>query len=237
MTTPATPALAAWSAPADGDGPAGRQQERSQLSTRRLLDACASLIVERGYERTTLADIGKRAGYSQGLVTRRFGSKANLLAALVERMSDRFGPERITDTAAGRSGAAAVSHIVREIREDARRSPDGLRAFYALLFEGTRPVPESHERLRDINRSFRRDLAEFLSDGLAAGTVKPGIDPVAMANLVASSLRGIAYFWLLDPDEFDIVAELDHLADFVDTALAPPDDAGDFCHPYRAGEV
>jgi AcrR family transcriptional regulator len=221
-TTPEPSEPSAWSAPVGGGQPSGRQEERSQLSTRRLLDACASLIAERGYERTTLADIGKRAGYSQGLVTRRFGSKANLVAVLVERMAARFGSDRIADTVGNRSGAAAVSHVVREIRDDARRSPDGLRGFYALLFEGVRPVPELHERLRAINRSFRYGIAEFLTRGIDAGTLRPGIDPLVAANMVTSSLRGIAYFWLLDPDDFDVVSELGRLAEFLDMVLAPP---------------
>jgi AcrR family transcriptional regulator len=43
------------------------------VSTRRLIQAAAELLTERGYERTTLAAIGERAGYSAGLVTGRFG--------------------------------------------------------------------------------------------------------------------------------------------------------------------
>ena len=62
------------------------KQARSEVSTGKLLDAAAELISEGGYERMTLAAIGKRAGYSHGLVTARFGSKEGLLWALVDRM-------------------------------------------------------------------------------------------------------------------------------------------------------
>jgi len=219
MTTSVTPAPSPWSTP--GDRPAGRQQQRSALSTRRLLDACAALIAERGFERTTLADIGRRAGYSQGLVTRRFGSKANLMVVLVERMTARYGSDRIAETIGNRTGAAAVTHIVRQIREDARRSPESLRSFYALMYEGVKPVPALHDRLRDLNREFLDKLVEVLAAGLDAGTVRPGTDPVAAATMVASCLRGIAFFWLLDPEGFDIVHELESLARQLDAALAP----------------
>lgn len=220
MTTSARPVPSAWSASGDGRPP-GRQGERSDLSTRRLLDAAASLIAERGYERTTLADIGRRAGYSQGLVTRRFGSKANLLAVLVERMAVRFGPAGLSATVGDRSGAAAVAHLVREIRLDIARAPQDVRSFYALLFEGLKPVPELHERLRDLNSLFRRSLAEILADGLESGSVRPGTDPEAAADLVASCLRGIAYFWLLDPDDFDVSGRLEDLAAQLDGFLGP----------------
>jgi AcrR family transcriptional regulator len=191
---------------------ANRQQQRSDLSTRRLLDATASLIAERGLERTTLADIGTRAGYSQGLVTRRFGSKSNLLVALVDRLTARFGPERLGDTVGDRTGPAAVRHILEEIRDDAVRSPSDVRGFYALMFEAVKPVPELRDRLRDLNRVFRHMLAELVAAGVRDGSVSPQVDPVAMANLITATLRGAAYLWMLDPEDVDFAAELDSAA-------------------------
>jgi AcrR family transcriptional regulator len=199
----------------------GRQQQRSELSTRRLLDATAALIAERGLERTTLADIGSRAGYSQGLVTRRFGSKSNLLVALVDQLTARFGPERLLDTVGDRSGVAAVRHILQEIRDDATRSPSAVRGFYALMFEGIKPVPELQDRLRELNRVFRRMLAEIISAGMDAGTVAGCVDPYAAANLITGALRGAAFLWMLDPEDIDFRAELDSVVVQMTLQLAP----------------
>jgi AcrR family transcriptional regulator len=197
-----------------GQGAAvGRQQQRSDLSTRRLLDATTALIAERGLERTTLADIGSRAGYSQGLVTRRFGSKTNLLVTLVDRMTARYGPERLGDTVGDRTGVAAVRHILGEIRDDAVRSPSDVRGFYALMFEGIKPVPELRDRLRALNRTFRQMLAALVAAGIRDGTVAADVDPAAVANLITATLRGAAYLWMLDPDDVDLAAELDSTAD------------------------
>lgn len=209
-------------------GPAvNRQQQRSDLSTRRLLDATAALIAERGLERTTLADIGERAGYSQGLVTRRFGSKSKLLVALVDRLTARFGPERLGDTVGERTGVAAVRHIFEEIREDALRSPSDVRGFYALMFEGVKPVPELRDRLRDLNRAFRHMLADLIAAGVRDGTVA-SVDPVAAANLITATLRGVAFLWMLDPEDVDFAAELDSAAAHLTRLLAsqPALDAG-----------
>jgi AcrR family transcriptional regulator len=193
-------------------GVVGRQQQRSDLSTRKLLDATTQLIAERGLERTTLADIGSRAGYSQGLVTRRFGSKTNLLVTLVDRMTARYGPERLGDTVGDRTGVAAVRHILGEIREDAVRSPSDVRGFYALMFEGIKPVPELRDRLRALNRTFRQMLAALIAAGIRDGTVAADVDPAAVANLITATLRGAAYLWMLDPDDVDFPTELDSTA-------------------------
>jgi AcrR family transcriptional regulator len=197
-----------------------RQQQRSDLSTRRLLDATAALIAEHGLERTTLADIGSRAGYSQGLVTRRFGSKSNLLVALVDRLTARFGPERLGDTVGERTGVSAVCHILEEIRSDVLRSPSDVRGFYALMFEGVKPVPELRDRLRDLNRAFRKMLADLIAAGVRDGTVAP-VDPAAAANLITSVLRGAAFLWMLDPEDVDFAAELDSAAVHLTRLLAP----------------
>ena len=68
------------------------KQERSEESTRRLLDAAVELVAEAGYAGMTLAATGDRAGYSRGLVTTRFGNKENLLRALIDRLGERWWP-------------------------------------------------------------------------------------------------------------------------------------------------
>ena len=47
-----------------------------------MLAAAVDLILEHGTDKTTLAAIGEKAGYSRGLATYRFGSKAGLYDTL-----------------------------------------------------------------------------------------------------------------------------------------------------------
>jgi AcrR family transcriptional regulator len=194
------------------------QTRRSNLSTLRLLEASAALIAERGYERTTLVEIGKRAGYSHGLVTRRFGNKANLLNALIDRMTARYGTHRLMNSTGELVGVEAVQKILRTIQHEAEHSPSGLRGFWALMFEALKPVPELRAHIADINEELRAGVAELMIAGLKAGQVRPGTDPHAAANLIASAMRGSAYFWMLDPERYDIVSELGNLSEQIEAA-------------------
>ena len=81
-----------------------RQKERSSLSTRRLLDAAGELISEGGYAAMTLAAVGERAGYSRGLVSARFGSKRELVEALVERITTVWNARNVQPATVGKSG-------------------------------------------------------------------------------------------------------------------------------------
>src|SRR3546814_16607688 len=86
------------------------QEERTALSDQRMTDAAVALIVEHGIAAATLAAIGERAGYSRGLVTHRFGTKARLLAHLHDPfVADWIG--RVQQAVGEHSGVEALSRV------------------------------------------------------------------------------------------------------------------------------
>lgn len=197
------------------------KQLRSRVSTGRLLRAATELIAERGYERTTLAAVGARAGYSHGLVTRRFGSKDGLLAALLQKMIADWHEREIAPFLAEASGFAAIRVLIDGIRNSVRRDPNAMRALYTLMFEALKPEPALlNQRMSQIHQSQRRRLAEAMTRGIAAGTVPEDTDPEAVARLVVASLRGAAYQWLLDPG-FEFDNTLVAFEEYMEKALQP----------------
>jgi len=54
-----------------------------------MADAAVALICERGAAATTLSDIGVLAGYSRGLASYRFGSKAGCGHSSLEQSARR----------------------------------------------------------------------------------------------------------------------------------------------------
>jgi AcrR family transcriptional regulator len=197
------------------------QQERSERSTARLLDAAADLIAEGGYEAMTLAAVGERAGYSRGLATARFGSKAQLLAALVDRVTLGWSVRNVVPRQDGRPGRQGVVALVDAIRLQADRDPRVLRILYALMFEALGPNVELRARFVEHHRGFRDDLAQLIDRGRQDGSVATDVDARAEAALLVAELRGIAYQWLLDDQGFDPVPALAHLASAVDRRLRP----------------
>lgn len=188
------------------------KQDRSRISTRLLVQAAAELIAERGYERTTLAAIGKRAGYSPGLVTLHFGSKEGLLWAVIETMM--VGYWRRSEMRAGVGRAVGLEYVHRlcdALRESARRDPASQRAMLALTFEGVKPGSVFHDRIQTLLRDQRRTIEIRLQRGIEARSVNPDVDPAEAAAVIMSGLRGAAFHWLLDPafDYDGTVAALD----------------------------
>ncbi|MDX8152569.1 TetR family transcriptional regulator [Patulibacter brassicae] len=81
-TTPLTvlPTVAGPSLPM-----AGAEQERADAARnrRRLLDAAAALVAERGADAVTMEAVAAAAGVGKGTVFRRFGDRAGLMTALL----------------------------------------------------------------------------------------------------------------------------------------------------------
>ena len=73
----------------------------SARSRELLVRAAGELLAERGFERTTVRDIGERAGLDQALIARYFGGKAQLFIAVLRAEAgddlelDLFDPERV----------------------------------------------------------------------------------------------------------------------------------------------
>src|SRR4051794_27505202 len=103
-------------------GPNGHQV-RSERSTRLLLHAAGDLVAEGGYQSMTLATVGERAGYSRSLATARFGSKGQLLEALVDDIVVRWDVETVEPEMEGLNGLDALRVLLTAIKESYEKHP------------------------------------------------------------------------------------------------------------------
>ena len=180
------------------------QAERSARTRRRILRAALELVADNGFERASLAAIGARAGYSRGIVTSSFGTKAELLASVLTDMLERWGHRSLRPAVGGRVGADALCAAVDAVRDQARNHPVELKAFFLLLFESIGPLPDLKPRFAEVHRLQREGIAAWIRAGVATGSVRADVDPDAQAALFLSVFRGAMYQWLLDPDHIDL---------------------------------
>lgn len=197
-----------------------KQQERTARSTNALLQAASELIVEGGFDSLTFAAIGERAGYSRGLVTARFGNKDGLIEALIERIVTTWSHKNVLPQTKGQPGRQRVVRLLEAIRAQAERDPAGLRVLYALMFEAGGDQ-DLRERFARFHESMRADFEAAVRVGKRDGTVGPDINARREAVFLVAALRGIAYQWQLDPDEFDPVDALQYLIETTEERLRP----------------
>ncbi|MGW5438662.1 TetR/AcrR family transcriptional regulator [Nocardia asteroides] len=89
------------------------QQERSAHTRRRILEAAAAVLAERGWAGAAVSDVTKRAGVTRGAVQHHFTDREGMLTAAIEHLLDT----RIAEFhAVAREIAAGPDHTLRVIR-------------------------------------------------------------------------------------------------------------------------
>jgi AcrR family transcriptional regulator len=165
-------------------------------SRRALLEAAQDLFGTLGFERTTVREIGERAGVDAALIARYFGSKADLYIAAVaaERMDDQSLPEY-----------EGLAHIVETMVARVDRLGPG-PILQALARSDT---PD------DIRTAARARLARRLVDPLVSDMDGDGGDraqlraEIAVSALVGVVLgRSLGWFGELGSEPADEVVDL-----------------------------
>jgi AcrR family transcriptional regulator len=180
-----------------------RHAARSERSTEALITAAAELASEGGLTAMTFAAIGERAGYSRGLVTARFGSKAGLVDAMIRRAWQRLRIFEVLDESHGKPGLTQVIDLLEAFREQAERDPVTMRALAVLLLEAAVGVDEAlHQRVLAFHQAMVDELTRVLARGANDTSVRSDLDPRAEAMHIVSALLGQTYLWVLDPEYF-----------------------------------
>jgi AcrR family transcriptional regulator len=174
------------------------QEERTDLSDRRMLECAVQLIVERGISGTKLTDVGLQAGYSRGLAAMRFGTKAGLLSRVAQYVTANWVTH--LKTAVGhKTGLAAVLAAIDAQALAIVETPAEMRALYAIFFHSSDP---SAEYRVDVARSLtaqRRDLTNWIREARDAGEIPSRVAPARIAGQVLSAMIGTVYQWIMDP--------------------------------------
>jgi AcrR family transcriptional regulator len=152
-----------------------------------LFVAAQFLFGQKGFERTTLREIGERAGVDAALVARYFGSKADLYVAVVA--AERLGSG---DPAARTGDEAPYSGLVQMVEEVLRRSDE----------HGPGPILQALVRFDttdEIRAAAQARLVRRLVDPLTAtteGDTRAGLRAeVAVAAMLGVSLgRSLGWF-------------------------------------------
>lgn len=180
------------------------QPQRVEMSSQRLLHAAAQLIVEKGWEATTAAEIGRRAGYSRAMVHARYGSKDAILEAFQGAYVVRLNP----DPEPGATGLQQVLAHFDRIDEIHAEDPALMRAMFVSAFEAVKTTSPLRDAVRAQLSGAALKVAAGLWTGIGDGSIRPDIDPEAARQDITGSVFGIAYHWVVLPEEVDLHHEL-----------------------------
>ncbi|MCG9736730.1 TetR family transcriptional regulator [Shewanella insulae] len=180
---------------------------RSDTKTR-ILDAAEKLFAERGFSETSLRLITSKAEVNLASVNYHFGSKKELIRAVLARYLDRFMPEASNAVVQLKQGSEPslneiFSSLVKPLLELNKFKADGTRTFLQLLGRG---YIESQGHLRwFITTHYGEHLSEFVK---AVAESAPHIPPAEMFWRLHFTL-GTVVFTMASADALTEIAEAD----------------------------
>lgn len=195
------------------------QAERREEAQRALLSAAIEVLGNEGVAAATLEKIGTRAGVSRGLATYHFGSKLNMIRAVVEEIRNTTVGFLEGDSTPEPGLAGVDTLIERYLSIYAVKAPHG-RAFMTTMVESFTGSPELSEIVVEHNRTFIDLFVNKIQEAQGTGEVDQAADADATAVLIASILRGVASMWFVDPDVVDMPREIKAVQAVVRSQLA-----------------
>ena len=176
------------------------KRRRREETRQCLLDAAFPVFARNGFERATVDEIVREAGYSKGAFYVHFESKEDLFWAMLE--------ERIDAVQENLRGAVDITLPVaenqRRILEAVFRLERDDPAWPALFMEFAAHAgrnPKVRERLGDMYRRWHTFSVEMLSAAQEAGKIRSDVDVTFVASVIIALVEGTLIQSRLAPDD------------------------------------
>lgn len=176
---------------AGGDGYA-----RGRAARERIIEEASKAFAETGYHGASLRDIASRAGMTHAGLKHHFGTKTDLMMAVLLHRDETDSRDVEADFARGLDWIEA---IIRLAERNATRRPL-VELFAVLSAEAASPHHPAHLHFA---RRYRRTLSEAtqaFSDAIADGRVRPDVDPAVAGRNWVALMDGLQVQWLLTVD-------------------------------------
>jgi AcrR family transcriptional regulator len=181
------------------DKPARRTQAaRRHESEKGLVRAAICVVAEDGVSAATFESICRKAGYSRGLVTQRFGSKNGLIEMVINHLHERHEAMLADAGIDSKPGFKAVLTYVDLYLRDLSRDGEG-RAYFMLLSSAVADATELRAAFAAEHSRVERRLEALVLKGQKQGDIRREIDADAAALMIGSLLLGLSMQLLVDP--------------------------------------
>ncbi len=182
----------------------------------RLFQAAAEVFAQHGVGAATIEQITSAAGFTRGAFYSNFGSKEELLVAMLEDHLQRS----VTHNIGMLDSNPDPASFVEALRANEGREEDPLHHSPLLQIElmmNVARTPELRPGLGEHLHTMRNLVGEIVASTLRAAGVETDLEPYELGTLVVAIEDGLRLHRLVDPDStsetafFDALEALQHL--------------------------
>lgn len=175
-------------------GPYAKSAQRSSD----ILDAAATVFATHGYHGGSLRDIARELDVSPTSIVHHFGTKYDLLEAVLERADHTTSGNEVFDFEAVCTERGVAAATIERVHSSLER-PELLRLFAILAAESSTPTHPAHDWFVARYRRKAESLAAAFAYDQGLGRVDSSRDPHTLARLLIGTWDGIQLQWLIDP--------------------------------------
>ena len=177
------------------------QEQRSEETRTRILDAAETSFAQAGYDGTSVAAICQAAGVSKGAFYHHFASKQALFLELLNRWLAGTGAQLLTK---GDDAAAVPDQL---LSMTAMLGPILLTAgqqlpIYLEFWTRAARDPQVGQAMAEPYRRYRDYFASMIQAGISQGSFRP-MDPETGASVIVALAVGMLIQGLFDPQGAD----------------------------------
>jgi AcrR family transcriptional regulator len=180
------------------------QAERRAVTTDKVLAATIDCLVEQGYAHTSTRHIARRAGLTVGALQHHFESKADLMAAALQRLGDRMADDFLAAAPTDGDDEERLGVLLDHMWA-VHRGP--LFEAGLELWVAARTDPELRAAMQTVQHAFATRIAEGEVTLFADLAAAPGFAERVMVGL--ATMRGLAipgFVEASDPDTLWTIA-------------------------------
>ena len=168
---------------------------------RDIVAAARTVFTERGYEKSTMIDIAKQAGVSDGLAYRYFTSKRDLLQAVLDEFYARIIAHGEECVARETGFFARLDTLIREHVRLLVEDTGLVRLFITEVrsLEGYRG-----SRTHELNRRYTSIFTGIIAEGAAQKLIDPELDSRLIRDLIFGGVEHLAWRRILSNQPVDV---------------------------------
>ncbi len=185
-----------------------RRTASKEARRQQLIEATIKCISKRGIGSTTLADVAKEAGLSQGIVNLHFKSKDNLFSETLRFLAEEY--KSLFEKTLDKSGPGAADKLLALMELDLRPSvcdPKKLAVWFGFWGE-VKAMPTYRRMCNEYDKGYDKAIEKLCKEIIAEGKYK-NVNARVIAEVLSSLTNGLWLSCLISPKTWDRQAALE----------------------------
>jgi len=198
----------------------GKRVEKRPTNTRlSLIQAATRLFGSRGYDQTSISDIARDVGLSDGSIYTHFENKEELLLS-IPNLWLRDAQAEVIEQLFGIEGTfnklrKFMWWFLRYVQKD----PDIAKVTFLYLKTNRNfTETEEYQSIREVYSV----LLDIIEQGMESGEVRADIKPYVARQIFLGTIEHIIIRWLLKEMSYDLFDDLPETFDLIANGLAAP---------------